>query len=116
MVFISFIVAFLLIFLVERTSNRKASGEGHIRPHVFYFATGVFCAIFDMMIVFLPRSTSGNDMIAFYTLIVVFAIAGIFCVYTYLGCSIWVEPNSVLIASLFRKKTRLAAENIRKCS
>lgn len=111
-VFISFLVAILLIFLVERTSNRKASGEGHIRPHVFYFATGVLCIIFDLMIIFLPHSTSGNDTIVFYTLIIVFAIAGIFCVYTYFGCSILIEPNSVLIASLFRKKARLAVEDI----
>gem|GEM_PF-3728948 len=33
-------------------------------------------------------------------------------VYTYLGCSILVEPSSVLIASLFRKKARLAVEDI----
>ena len=110
--FICFLVAFLSIFLVERTSNRKASGEGHIRPHVIYFATGVLCAIFDIVIIFLPGNTGGDDRTAFYALIAVFAIVGIFCVYTYFACSIYVEPGSVSIASLFRKKTRLAVEDI----
>lgn len=110
--FISFLLAFLLILFVEKSVNSKRTVTGYSRPHFMYFLTGILCVTFDIVVVLLPRSLRGGDKIAFGALMIAFATAGAFCVYTYFACSIRIDSDSIHIASLFRKKAKIAIEDI----